>query len=415
MDAHTLLAQELRGALDFFRACTNLNADSPGYGLTADASHRPEFASIAATGFALSAWVIAVERCLLSRAEALALVRGTLRTLEERVPHAWGFFAHFLQRQTAERWGLCEYSTIDTGLCLNGAIMAAAYFRDAELEDRTARLLERLDWAAFITEHAVQLVLRMAYNPDRGGDYVTDAPGFISYWDMAAEQKMLYLLAAPRLAPKQARALYHGFRRDTGTYQGQTIIINPCGTLFAYQYTEAWLDTARYLDPDGVDWFANTRLAILAHRDYCLSLRGRFRTFHARSWGIGCGDTPRGYVVAGALPALIPLEPDGTVSISTATACLPWVPEAVLDMLDYLMHEQPQTWGPYGFYDAYNLDVTPPWYSRRVYGINKGCALLMLENALTGLIWDVYTHSPWIQQALAILGFRERVTVQGGV
>ncbi len=403
-----LLAQELSGALTFFRACTNLDPASPGYGLTADASHRPEFASIAATGFALSAWVIAVERGWLPRNEALAIVRGTLRTLELRVPHAWGFFAHFLHAQTAERWRTCEYSTIDTGLALNGAITAAAYFRDAEVEDRTAHLLERLDWEAFMAESAGQLLLRMAYNPDRGGDYVAGEPGFISAWDMAAEQKLLYLLAAPRLTPERARALYRGFRRDTGTFEGQTIIINPGGTLFAYQYTEAWLDTARYLDPDGVDWFENTRRAILAHRAYGLSLSGRFRTFHERSWAIGCGDTPRGYVVAGAPPSLVPPEPDGTVSISTATACLPWLSEAVLDMLEHLYREHPSTWGPYGFYDAYNLDVTPPWYSRRVYGINKGCALLMLENALTGLIWDIYTASPWIQRALTILGFRER-------
>ncbi len=406
MDSATLLQRELLGALDYFRACTNLDPHSDGYGLTADALHRPQVASIAAVGFALTAWVIAVERGVMSRTEALRIVRGTLHTLWQRVPHAYGFFAHFLDRQTAARWRRCEYSTIDTGLCLNGALTAAAYFHDAEIEDLTARLLERLDWQAFITTTPDgSTVLRMAYNPDVGGDYVTGAPGFISQWDMAAEQKLLYLQAAPRLAPELAKALYQGFRRDTGTYQGKRIIINPGGTLFAYQYTEAWLDARAYRDPDGVDWFENARLAALANRDYCLSLSGRFRTYHTRSWGIGCGDTPRGYVVAGAPPALVPLEPDGTVSISNAAACFPFLPEEVTAMLDYLYHEHPLTWGPYGFYDACNLDVTPPWYSRTVYSINKGCALLMLDNALSGLTWAVYTASPWIQRALAVLGF----------
>lgn len=408
MDVATLLRREREGAIACFRACTNLVPDSPGYGLTADALHQPHIASIAAVGFALTAWVIAAEHGLMSRAEALTIVRGTLRTLWERVPHAYGFFAHFLDLHTAARWRRCEYSTIDTGLCLNGALTAAAYFRDPEVEDLTARLLERLDWNAFLAEREETLLLRMAYNPDAGGDYVTAAPGFISFWDMAAEQKLLYLQAAPRLPEGQARALYRGFRRDTAIWQGQPIIINPGGTLFAYQYTEAWLDCRRYRDPDGVDWFTNAQRAALANREYCLSLSERFRTYHARSWGIGCGDTPRGYVVAGALPALVPPEPDGTVSISNAAACLPLIPDAVTDMLDYLYHEQPATWDPsYGFYDAYNLDVTPPWYSRTVYGINKGCVLLMLENALTGLVWDVYTAHPWIQRALAILGFTE--------
>ncbi len=406
MNTNALLTRELNAAVRFFYDHTNLNPTSPGYGLAADVNHKPQVASIAAVGFALSAWAIAAERGLLSRREALTIAQGTLRTLLKRTPHAFGFFAHFLDLNTGTRWRRCEYSTIDTGLCLNGALTAAAYFRDAALEDLTAQLLERLEWQRFIFEQEGRHLLRMAYNPDPGGDYVGAEPGFIGQWDMAAEQKLLYLLAAPRLSLALAQALYRGFRRDTGTYQGKTVIINPQGTLFAYQYTEAWLDAQAYRDPDGVDWFNNTRLASLANRDYCLSLSGRYRTYHAHSWGIGCGDTPEGYRVSGAPPALVPSHPDGTVSISNATACLPFIPDAVLPMLAYLYREQPRTWGPYGFYDAYNLDVDPPWYSTAVYGINKGCALLMLENYLTGLIWDLYTHSAWIQRALAVLGFQ---------
>ncbi|WP_448337539.1 glucoamylase family protein [Chloroflexus aurantiacus] len=405
MDTYTLLNYEREGAINFFRVGTNLDPNSPGYGLTVDALHRPQIASIASVGFALSAWVIAVEYGMMPRNEALNLVRGTLHTLWERVPHRYGFFAHFLDRDTAARWGRCEYSTIDTALCLNGAITAAAYFHDAEITELTEQLLARIDWHAFITERDQQKVLRMSYNPDADGDYVTNEPGFISVWDMAAEQKMIYLQAALHLDPTTARALYRGFRRDKGDYHGQSIIINPGGTLFAYQYTEAWLDVRTYRDPDGVDWFTNTRLASMANRDYCVSLHERFRTYHANSWGIGCGDTPRGYVVAGAPPALIPPEPDGTVSISNATACLPFIPDDVLAMLDYLYREHPQSYGRYGFYDAYNLDTVPAWYSHTIYGINKGCALLMLENACTGLIWDIYTNSHMIQRALAVLGF----------
>ncbi len=410
MDVSALLDYECEGAIAFFRAGTNLDPFSPGYGLTVDAIHRPQVASIASVGFALSAWVIAVERGLMSRAEALSITRGTLRTLVERVPHRYGFFAHFLDRATATRWGHCEYSTIDTGLCLNGVVTAAAYFRDSEIDELTERLLDRIDWMAFLAERDGHTVLRMSYNPDADGDYVTDTPGFISFWDMAAEQKLLYVQAALRLPPATARALYQGFRRDVGYYQDQPVIINPGGTLFAYQYTEAWLDTRTYRDPDGIDWFRNAQLAALANRDYCLSLREQFPTYHERSWGIGCGDTPRGYVVAGAPPAFIAPNPDGTVSISNAMACLPFMPEAVLDMLDYLYHEQPQACGPYGFYDAYNLAVNPPWYSSTIYGINKGCALLMLENARTGLIWEIYTADARIQRALDILGFTTQST-----
>jgi hypothetical protein len=35
--------------------------------------------------------------------------------------------------------------------------------------------------------------------------------------------------------------------------------------------------------------------------------------------------------------------------------------------------------------------------------------MIMLENYLTGLIWDVYTNCPYIKNALNILGFTEKV------
>jgi hypothetical protein len=80
----------------------------------------------------------------------------------------------------------------------------------------------------------------------------------------------------------------------------------------------------------------------------------------------------------------------------------------------YLHAQQPQTWGPYGFFDAYNLDVAPPWYSRALYGIDKGISMIMIENHLSGLVWDTYTHSPDIQAALATLGFRHRAGARQG-
>jgi hypothetical protein len=76
-----------------------------------------------------------------------------------------------------------------------------------------------------------------------------------------------------------------------------------------------------------------------------------------------------------------------------------------LEMMQYMYQNHPQTWGPYGFFDAYNLDVSPGWYSHSIYGINKGCSMLMIENYMSGLIWNIYTNSTYIQKSLDILGF----------
>jgi len=84
------------------------------------------------------------------------------------------------------------------------------------------------------------------------------------------------------------------------------------------------------------------------------------------------------------------------------------VPDLVKEMITYLLAEHPRTWGKYGFYDAYNTSVVPSWYSHDLYGINKGCSMIMVENYFSGLIWRTYTESAYIQNALNILGFRRR-------
>ncbi len=408
MDSIDILRRELQGSVEFYRDFTNLDPNSPGFGLTVDSTKKAKFASIAATGFALSAWVIGSERGVIPHKEAKEITRGTLDTLLNRVPHHRGFFAHFLDIETAQRWRVCEYSTIDTALCLNGVITAAAYFQDEQIRQMAQEILARVDWDFIVFEENGLTLFHMAYNPDKRGDYVTGDPGYISRWDMAAEQKMMYLQAAGQLPPELARKLYAGFRRDKGKFEGRDIIINPGGNLFAYQFSEAWLDCEKYLDPDGIDWFENTRLATLANRSFCMAHADDFKTYSANSWGASAGDSPWGYDVSGATPALIEPEPNGTVSIYGAISSLPFVPDLAVKLVEHLYHDHPQTWGKYGFYDAYNLSVEPAWYSTALYGIDKGCSMIMIENYLSRLIWDIYSGSADIQHALKALGFYAR-------
>lgn len=409
MNIEEILASELQGSVNFFYDFTNRKNGSSGYGLTVDTTKKPDRSSIASVGFALTAWVIAAERGLIDYKEALEITRQTLHTLIHHADQHRGFFAHFLNMEDGTHYLECEYSTIDTALCLNGVITAAAYFNDTQIKEMGECLLERVDWR-YLTcfTDGGKALFRMAYNPNRNGDYTNGCPGFICQWDMSAEQKMMYFQAAPYLEPDLARKLYQGFSRDIGYFEGQPIIINPGGNLFAYQFSEAWMDFQNYIDPDGVDWFNNTKLAALANRRFCVENSKTFRTYHANSWGLSCGDSPWGYSVCGSSPCLMTPYHNGTISIYSAIASLPFIPEHVKNMMNHLYANQPQTWGKYGFYDSYNLDHHPPWFSRAIYGINKGCSMIMIENYLSRLIWDTYTNSPFIQKSLSILNFSKK-------
>ena len=67
-------------------------------------------------------------------------------------------------------------------------------------------------------------VLHMAYNPDRGGDYVIGKPGFIHHWSMFAEQLMIYVMMAGSKYYKHAKEVYEGFNKSIGTYEGISYI-----------------------------------------------------------------------------------------------------------------------------------------------------------------------------------------------
>ena len=105
----------------------------------ADGSPTAGKASIAATGFALSAWAVGTERGWVERAAAVQRVRTLLRFLTTEAPRQHGFFYHFMEMDTGARAWQCELSTIDTGLFLAGAIAAREYFHDPEITQVASR------------------------------------------------------------------------------------------------------------------------------------------------------------------------------------------------------------------------------------------------------------------------------------
>ena len=84
-------------------------------GLIPDSTRQGAPSSIAAVGFALTAYPIAVERKYLSRTEAVKRTLTTLRFFHD-APHGkekdatgyQGFYYHFLDMKSGRRFGKCE-------------------------------------------------------------------------------------------------------------------------------------------------------------------------------------------------------------------------------------------------------------------------------------------------------------------
>ena len=411
VDILELTDHEVSASIRWLWQHATAELDSPGCGLVLDRDDLPGTATVAATGFALAAWCIGVERGVLERDAVHDRVRATLRTLEHSVPHRNGFLAHFVDASTGERMGRSEYSTIDTALALCGAIVAAGYFaEDAALAAAVDRLLQRIDWNWLTDEIDGRTVLRMAWVADREDDYAdgADADGFVSAWSMTAEQLPMYLLAAGHDAVPAERALelWRGFDKPVGSYGGHECIHEPAGTLFTYHFPLAFFPFQRVRDADGVDCWANAREASLASKAWGADHAGTWRTFAGGLWGPAAGLGPNGYVVNGARPALIEPHADGTVPPVSLFGALALAPEAVAPALRVLRDEHPGAWNEWGATDGVNLEGEEPWYAAPRYGLNKGATAILGAAAMgSTLVWEAFSQHPWIARGARKLGF----------
>src|SRR5207253_6197049 len=103
-------------------------------------------ASIAATGFGLTALCIGVERGFISKGTALERVFAALRFLWKKVLHHRGFFYHFANINTGERVWDSEISSVDTAILLCGILTCREHFRHPDVVQLANLIFSRVDW-----------------------------------------------------------------------------------------------------------------------------------------------------------------------------------------------------------------------------------------------------------------------------
>src|SRR5438046_9367505 len=109
---------------------------NPQNGLTPDRAPSPSFSSIAAVGFALTAYPIGVERTYITRAQAAQRTLATLRFFwtapqDSAVSGSTGyhgFFYPFLAMRTGQRFQHVELPTIEPSLLLGGILLCQSFF-----------------------------------------------------------------------------------------------------------------------------------------------------------------------------------------------------------------------------------------------------------------------------------------------
>jgi hypothetical protein len=345
-------------------------------------------ASIASTGFGLTAICIGDKRGFISRAAARLRVIRTLSFLWHKLPTHRGFYFHFANLSNGERLWESEVSSVDTAVLLCGVLTCKQHFADKDINELAHAIFNRVEWA-WLSEDT--RLVSMGWTPELG---------FIqSRWDYYSELMMIYLLGLGSQSHPLPKEAWEAWKRTTFEYDGLRYI-GSFAPLFVHQYSQAWFDFRRKRDRHA-DYFLNSAVATDAHRRFCVDLNTRFVDYSNALWGITSSDSPRGYVVWGGPPAMGPI--DGTIVPAAAGGSLPFKPAETLRVLRTIHDRYPSAWSRYGFVDAFN--PLTDWYNSDVVGIDTGITMVMAENLRTGFVWNTFMKNPEAQRGMAVAGF----------
>ena len=414
------------------------NAD-PETGLVPDRYPTPSFASIAAVGFALTAYPIGVERGYVTREEGRDRVLRTLRFFRyapqgEGATDAAGykgFFYRYLDMQTGLRSGPIELSTVDTALLLGGMLFCQSYFDGNDADEVEIRRLadeiySRVDWR---WAQARAPAISHGWTPESA---------FITHdWHGYNEAMLVYILAlgSPThpVAPNAWEEWGRGYQDYWDTLYGQKhLTFTP---LFGHQYTHVWVDFRGILDAPmraaGFDYFENSRRATYAQRAYAIENPMRWNGYGENIWGLTASDGSadveldfagemrrfRTYSARGI--GRVYSVDDGTIAPTAAAGSIAFAPEIVIPAIEEMYGRYGKhILGKYGFFDAFNQSfnydvplthgrIVPGfgWVDNDYVGINQGPILAMIENHRSGLVWRKTKNNPYIRRGLERAGF----------
>jgi hypothetical protein len=398
-------------------------------GLSPDRWPSRSPSSIAAVGFALTTYPIAVERGLISRAEAAERTRRVLRFLSNlsrgdrasEPARNRGFFYHFVAMNTGLRVWNCELSTIDTGLLIAGALFCQSYFVADEPEEKEIRALadtlyRRIDWAWAMDGSPG---IRLGWYPDRGFLQET--------WTGYNEAMILYLLAlgSPTHPIPSSSWNHYTSTYLWAEYQGLEFI--SFGPLFGHQFSHCWIDFRGIQDSivraRGIDYCENSRRATASHRAYAIENPAGFVGYSDSIWGLTACDGPREAVLhiggrerrfqtyAARGVSVDWVNDDGTIAPTAAGGSVAFAPELCIPALTAMRRAHgDRLFREFGFTDAFNMTFITPatpagWYDDDYLGIDQGPIAIMIENLRNGFVWEIMKKNPAIVQGLHRAGF----------
>jgi hypothetical protein len=373
----------------------------PASGMARERNTSGNLVTTGGSGFGLMAIIVGMERNFITRTEGVERLNKIVGFLEtaDRFHGAW---SHWVDGNTGS---VIPFSAkdnggdlVETSFLVQGLLTCRQYLQPFDttgnnLINRITDLWEGVEWDWYRKNN--ENVLYWHWSPNYNWEMNFAMYGYF-------EQQITYFLAAASPTHGIPKVVYtNGYGRNgaivkNNTYYNITLPLESPSPLFWVQYSYLGLDP--HFSDDYANYWEQNVNATLINRAHCIANPGNFVGYSAQCWGLTSSDNQSGY------SAHSPSNDIGVITPTAALSSFPYTPAESMEALKFFYYNiGDKIWGPYGFYDAFN--ITQGWYASSYLAIDQGPIIVMIENYRTGLLWDLFMSAPEVQEGKNVLGF----------
>lgn len=373
----------------------------PASGMPRERNTSGNLVTSGGSGFGVMALIVGIERNFITRQQGIGQLKKIVNFLET-ADRFHGVWSHWIDGNTGK---VIPFSTkdnggdlVETSFLVQGLLTFRQYLQPADtvgnnLINRISKLYNEVEWDWYRRDN--QNVLYWHWSPNYNWDMNFALSGYF-------EQQITYLLAAASPTHSIPKIVYsNGFAKNgaivrNDTYYGINLKLGGLFPLFWVHYSYLGLDP--HFSDDYANYWEQNVNATLINQAYCVANPKKFIGYSSENWGLTSSDNQNGY--SGHSPS----NDLGVITPTAALSSFPYTPVESMKALKFFYYTLgDRLWGPYGFYDAFN--VTQGWTASSYLAIDQGPIVVMIENYRTGLLWNLFMSAPEVQNGAAKLGF----------
>ena len=373
----------------------------PASGMARERNNSGNTVTTGGSGFGIMAIVVGMERNFITRTQGVQQVNKIV-TFLEKADRFHGAWSHWVDGNTGK---VIPFSTkdnggdlVETSFLVQGLLTARQYLTPTDtignnLINRINTLWQTVEWDWYRKNN--EQVLYWHWSPNFNWDMNFPLYGYF-------EEQITYVLAAASPTHTIPKSVYtNGYGKNGAIKTGNTYytIKLPLGTpspLFWVQYSYLGLDP-HFSDDYANYWEQNVNASKINYA-YCVANPKKYPNYSDQCWGLTSSDNQVGY------NAHSPGNDLGVITPTAALSSFPYTPVESMKALKFFYYTMgDKLWGPYGFYDAFN--ISQAWTANSYLAIDQGPIVVMIENYRTGLLWNLFMSAPEVQAAKTKLGF----------